>query len=185
MLKTRIITAVLLLAVALPVLFFGSPLIITCFCALFLCAACWEGLRLFGHRLVIPAALIWTALFIWLALAGNVSQQLLIWSVSVLAWLLCFVPSLKLGLPQLGSTTNRLFSALYMISIVATFLAIVHFQQHSTVYLLSVLAIVWIADIGAYFFGKAFGHRKLAPTISPGKSWEGALGGWLSVVIFG
>jgi phosphatidate cytidylyltransferase len=55
--------------------------------------------------------------------------------------------------------------------------------SHSPLYLLSVMAIVWVADIGAYFSGKAFGKRKLAPSISPGKSWEGAIGGGIAVLV--
>ena len=186
MLKTRIITAIVLLAVLLPVLFFGSPAAIRLLCALFFGTACWESLRLFGHHFIIPTAVIWTGIFVWLAWMGVGPQLLLIWAIlaiSAAAWIGKFIPSLKFGLPRLNSGSNRIFSALYLISILACFLAMLKFQQHSTSYLLSVLIIVWVADVGAYFSGKAFGQRKLAPTISPGKSWEGAIGGWLSVLV--
>jgi len=50
-------------------------------------------------------------------------------------------------------------------------------------FLLSALCLVWVADIGAYAAGRAFGTRKLAPSISPGKSWEGVAGGMASVLV--
>ena len=49
---------------------------------------------------------------------------------------------------------------------------------------LLVLALVWIADTAAYFVGRAWGRRKLAPAISPGKSWEGALGGLIGAALY-
>jgi phosphatidate cytidylyltransferase len=62
-------------------------------------------------------------------------------------------------------------------------LALLELRRIGPLALLSCLAVVWLADIGAYFFGRAFGQRKLAPSISPGKSWEGAIGGAFVVVV--
>jgi len=49
---------------------------------------------------------------------------------------------------------------------------------------LAVLVLVWIADTAAYFFGRAYGRRKLAPSISPGKTWEGAAGGIAGALVY-
>jgi phosphatidate cytidylyltransferase len=64
-----------------------------------------------------------------------------------------------------------------------TWLAVFQAKAIGVNFLLSSMALVWFADIGAYFFGRALGRNKLASTISPGKSWEGVFGGLLVVVL--
>ena len=72
-----------------------------------------------------------------------------------------------------------------MASLGAAWLATVQLHGRFGVwFLLSVLALVWVADICAYFAGRALGKRKLAPTISPGKSWAGVYGGLLGTCVF-
>lgn len=63
-------------------------------------------------------------------------------------------------------------------------LALVDLRAYSAFGLLLLMGIVWIADSAAYFTGKCFGRRKLAVQISPGKTWEGALGAFLAVTVY-
>jgi phosphatidate cytidylyltransferase len=185
MLKTRIVTAIVLLAILLPVLYFNNPVAFALVVTLFFGAAIWESFRLFNPgsaRLLIVAA-VWTAVFVYTFFYAEQRRPLFWFAISVLIWGMRFAPSLKIGLPKLGSTANTLLSVTYAIAIVACFAAIVTLFRHSPAYLLSVMALVWIADIGAYTAGKMFGKNKLAPSISPGKSWEGAIGGGIAVLV--
>ncbi|MEC4719449.1 phosphatidate cytidylyltransferase [Noviherbaspirillum sp. CPCC 100848] len=183
MLGTRIITAVVLLAVLLSVLFSKSFLFFALVAALFFAAASWESFRLFHNRQPVFGAAVWTAVFLYLLYTGNAGTARLLFVLSVAIWVVRLIPSLKVGLPPLEAMGSRLLNGIYGITILACFLAVTVLFQQSPLYLLSVMALVWIADIGAYFSGKAFGRRKLAPTISPGKSWEGAIGGWIAVLV--
>ncbi len=183
MLKTRIITALALLAVLLPALFLNYFPLFAAVLAVFFAAAVWESFRLFGNKRPLLVAGFWTAAFAYTFLhAGGHSAANFWLALSLMVWLLRFAPTLKFGLPPLEGTANIMLSLIYAVTLVGCFVAIIVLYLHSPAYLLSAMALVWIADIGAYFAGKAFGRRKLAPTISPGKSWEGAIGGWIAVL---
>jgi phosphatidate cytidylyltransferase len=75
-----------------------------------------------------------------------------------------------------------LFVGLFLLS--TTWLALFQAKLIGTAFLISCLTLVWVADIAAYFAGRRWGQRKLAPGISPGKSWEGVVGGMVAVQLF-
>ncbi|MFZ6657818.1 phosphatidate cytidylyltransferase [Undibacterium sp. TJN19] len=183
MLKTRVITALVLLAILLPVLYSASFIAFAVLALVFFAAAMWECQRVFKKPVPLVMAGIWSVLLGYCFFHLDSFSQLLLFAFCTAFWLFRLLPTMARGLPDVQSFANGMLSALYGISIFACFIAIAVFFQKSPMYLFSVMAIVWIADICAYFSGKAFGKHKLAPKISPGKSWEGAIGGWICVLL--
>ncbi|MBO9535691.1 phosphatidate cytidylyltransferase [Herbaspirillum sp.] len=183
MLKTRVITALILLAILLPILYFDYFPAFAMAVLVFFAAGAWECFRLFKSPRPAVWAVVWTLAFSVILFFSGLPSVRPLYVLCVVLWAIRFAPALGLGLPKAEAFANRLLNGTYMLSILGCFVAIVDLFQRSPLYLLSVMAVVWVADIGAYFAGKGFGRHKLAPSISPGKSWEGAIGGWLAVLV--
>ncbi|MBY4897991.1 phosphatidate cytidylyltransferase [Cupriavidus sp. AU9028] len=179
MLLTRVITALCLLLLILPILFLAPPVALAGLMAVIVALAGWEFGRLLGLRGIAPllyALACVIALILWHDLP---SRHAILWllQASVAAWIVA-----ALLLARGVRKTTPLFA---LIAGVLGLLVLPAFAHAAMVLrglgvgvLLSAAALVWAADVGAYFVGKAVGRRKLAPSISPGKSWEGAIGGW-------
>jgi phosphatidate cytidylyltransferase len=121
---------------------------------------------------------------IWPANIEQVQLQVLFWALpgSVVFWLL-LAPLWLLRLHK--ETRTPVLLVCGVLILLAAWLSLVYLRKVSPSLLLALLATVWIADSAAYFAGKAWGRRKLAPQISPGKTWEGVLGAWVAVSIYG
>ncbi|CAN0621738.1 Phosphatidate cytidylyltransferase [Burkholderia multivorans] len=185
MLKTRVITAVVLLAVLLPVTLFAPLSAFGALIAVVLVFAAWEWARLLklgGGGPVVYAAVAALALFASTRLGVGLSASRPLFEAAGVFWLLAGPFSLWRK-PHLAEGVWRPFLlASGLVIFAACWHALVAARAQGVPFVLSLLLVVWLADIGAYFAGKAFGKRKLAVSISPGKTWEGAAGGWLAVM---
>ena len=185
MFKTRVITAVVLLVLLVAVLLRGGQLGWSVFVLAALLGAFWEWARLgqFGKSPALVYAILCTSLCV--VAAFNLDMALLNFPLLALAgvfWV-AFVPWC-LSRVSVGALANRaVFATVGFVVIAAAGIALLLAKAEGTVFLLSTLAICFAADIFAYVFGKTLGKNKLAPSISPGKSWEGAIGGAFSVMI--
>jgi len=180
MLKARIITAIVLLAVLLPILFLLPAYYLGVFFLVAVIAAAWEWSRLITPNI---NGLAWLyAVCCLVIIVILMSIRTTIWPLAlimlaVLFWF-CIAPFiLAKGLNFSLVKFKVFYRILGLILLPATWFALVFLRDLGLIFLLSSLALVWVADIGAYFVGKALGKHKLAAQISPGKSVEGAIGG--------
>ncbi|MDD2546595.1 MAG: phosphatidate cytidylyltransferase [Burkholderiaceae bacterium] len=190
MLQQRVITALVLLGILLPALFSASPLPFTLVVLVLMAAGAWEWGRLngLGHRgsLVMGAACVALCALSWQQ--GWLDAPLpWLWRVGGCSWVVASAWLLYAGVPAWSRIPTGVRWIAGVLALWLAWLAVVQARMVGINFLLSVLLLVWVADIFAYFAGRAWGlrftRRKLAPSISPGKSWEGAGGGAAGVAV--
>jgi len=185
MLKQRVITALVLVGILLPALFAPVAWPFAVVTLLGIGAAGWEWARLNGaaggiaEGLGVVLALACAAAF-WTGWA--MSAPAFVWWLATLVWVLGGVLALNAGVARWPTLAAPLRWALGLLGLWTAWLAMTNARAVGINFILSMFCLVWAADIAAYFGGKAFGKRKLAPAISPGKSWEGVWSGMAGVL---
>lgn len=190
MLKQRVITALVMLAILLPALFYRSAVPFSALALLLIAAGAWEWARLNGdgpgRALLAGLACVVLCGMSWYL--GLLDRPLpLLWRLAGAAWVLAGAWLLRGGVAGWSRIPRTLRLVGGVLALWLAWLAVAQARIIGIEFLLSVLLLVWVADIGAYFAGKAFGGRfskgRLAPAISPGKSWEGVWGGMTGVLV--
>jgi len=188
MLKTRVLTAVVLLVVLLSGLFLLPRNGWIAFCALFLGIAAWEWGSLAAlaavSRSIYAAFLVGLFVlprYLEIAWVNGLHAPAWVYHAATLFWVILVPlwiwrrPRIDAGVLLLGA------GAIVLIPAAA---ALVDLRSVAPSLLLAVLATVWISDTAAYLFGMRFGKHKLAPTISPGKTWEGVAAALAAVALY-
>lgn len=185
MLKTRILTALVIAALLIPAIFWLDASLWAVLTAIITGIAGWEFARLAGFSK--PLQFAYGILVGMLAIAlgwlpvdqlRDVGCVLLV--LSALFWL--GVVPLWLRARWVIKAPTRM-ALVGLVVLLPTWYALIAIRGQGSAWLFGALLLVALADIAAYFFGRAFGRRKLAPNISPGKTWEGAYGAMFTVTV--
>jgi phosphatidate cytidylyltransferase len=186
MLKQRIITAVILLALLLPAVAAASPWPFALLTLVMVTGAGWEWGRLnqAGSGGAIALGVLLALACGAAALGGwTADPPQAAWWTAALVWVVAGAFALRGGPEAWPRVPRALRLAIGLLVLWTGWLALAHAKTRGINFLLSAFCLVWAADVAAYFGGRAFGRRKLAPSISPGKSWEGVYSGIAGVLV--
>ncbi len=190
MLKQRVITAIALLAILLPALFYAKPWPFCAVALVLIAAGAWEWGRLNACNQAVSLLLGLVSVLLcgltWYV--GLLDKPLpTLWTLAGAAWVLAGAWLLRQGVAGWSRIPRAVRLLGGMAALWLAWLAVAQARVIGINFLLSILLLVWVADIFAYAAGRAFGGRftkgKLAPAISPGKSWEGVWGGMAGVIV--
>ncbi|HZV99020.1 MAG TPA: phosphatidate cytidylyltransferase [Methylophilaceae bacterium] len=191
MLRARLLTSVFLIPIFLAALFLLPDILWALLMLSIIMVGVWEWAEMVKFPLKARYFYFGITLTVCLLLTfasgddmGNLQQFSLFWGIlgAAVFWIV---------LAPIWLISRHKIKNLYVMAvagwlvILPAWFALVSLRRVDPWLLLGIIAAVWVADTAAYFFGKRFGKHKLAPQISPGKTWEGVLGAWVAVSIYG
>lgn len=204
MLKERVLSAIVMIIIAVGALFALSPLPFTLALSALIVVGMWEWAQFAGFKRPISRALVAFVTFglllfpIMAATAQIQASRFITDETAPLLFVGCIWWVVALGLVVSYPNSARFWEKSVSAKFIFGFCTLIPFligtlvlrfyqynvNEYQGLYLLLyVFLLVWGADSGAYFAGRAFGKHKLAPKVSPGKSWEGAIGGVMTSAI--
>jgi phosphatidate cytidylyltransferase len=190
LLRTRVITAVVILLLLVGMLFFAPALAWSVFVLVIALLGCWEWSRMAGlagtgqATYVALSVAIGAALWFLYARSADtyfMSAASIAFIIAALFWIVLA----PLWLANKARPSALVCAVAGWIVMWPTWFAFVVLRDASPWLLLAIAAVIWVADIAAYFAGKRFGKHKLAPAVSPGKTWEGVMGALVGVAVYG
>lgn len=185
MTRTRVIAALIMAPLAIAGIILLPSNWLAAVAAMVFLIGLWEWLRLAGidglpRTILLALNLLLMVLIVW-ADAGNGALYPLAALIGIGGWVLALgwlrFPATGAGNDGAGRIAKLLAGSWAVIPAWASLVLLHSGSDNGPLWLLTALATVWAADTGAYFAGRTFGRHKLAPTISPNKTWEGAAGG--------
>jgi phosphatidate cytidylyltransferase len=189
-LLTRVLTALALMPIVLGMLFFAPPALWGAFALAIVLIACWEWSRMCeltpGGQALYLAASAAIGVFAWLLSLGKVPGNFAAAALTALLLAAVFwIAVAPSWLVRQARPSPSMRAVAGWLVVWPTWFALVVLREVSPWLLLAIAALVWVADIAAYFVGKRFGRHKLAPAVSPGKTWEGVAGAMAGVLLYG
>jgi phosphatidate cytidylyltransferase len=191
MLKTRILTAICVLLLFLVALFYLSSIFWMTLLLILAVIGSWEWSRLAKFSLsgsifyLVLTVLIGGELLFILSRAVLTNSYttvfLPLYAATLVFWILGAPSLLKLNLPI---RNPALFALIGWLLLLPTCLSLYQLRAIDPLLLLGFMTAIWVSDTSAYFVGRTFGRHKLAPKVSPGKTWEGVVGALIAVSIY-
>lgn len=188
MLYQRILTAIPLAAFVFWIIFFQPSTVFFYFLLFVVFVSGYEWAKLSGVNSKPLKALFAFSVALSTWVITQYFSEYAIWSIFISTlWWFSISYYLKSAKPRAANSAlkpDKLFIAFVVLPAAAIAMQKIHSMQQGADWLFYALALVWVADIGAYFSGKKFGKTKLAPNISPGKTKEGLVGAIIATSIY-